>query len=151
MPLGKSFCNYVSTTDMPYRRVNSRLSVVRLLAQQHARTQDHATREYRIKANFVARSFIRRAYSSLEKNAVVYIFISRKNAPFCVYRKKKTRKKKKKKSKRENGNSSNKPCHSELYIIVNGVYLFYGLFRAEPTGGPKISTRRKRRAGRASE
>jgi len=34
---------------------------------------------------------------------------------------------------------------------VNGVYLFYGLFRAEPTGGPKISSRRKRRAGRASE
>lgn len=34
---------------------------------------------------------------------------------------------------------------------VNGVYLFYELFRAEPTGGPKISTRRKRRAGRASE
>lgn len=34
---------------------------------------------------------------------------------------------------------------------VNGVYLFYGLFRAEPTGGPKISTRRKRKAGRASE
>lgn len=33
---------------------------------------------------------------------------------------------------------------------VNGVYLFYGLFRAEPTGGPK-SSRRKRRAGRASE
>lgn len=34
---------------------------------------------------------------------------------------------------------------------MNGVYLFYGLFRAEPTGGPKISTRRKRRTGRASE
>jgi len=34
---------------------------------------------------------------------------------------------------------------------MNGVYLFYGLFRAEPTGGPKISSRRKRRTGRASE
>ncbi|XP_011144778.1 oxysterol-binding protein 1 isoform X4 [Harpegnathos saltator] len=34
------------------------------------------------------------------------------------------------------------------FVLSNGLLSYY---RAEPTGGPKISTRRKRRAGRASE
>ncbi|XP_012279948.1 oxysterol-binding protein 1 isoform X2 [Orussus abietinus] len=34
------------------------------------------------------------------------------------------------------------------FVLSNGILSYY---RAEPTGGPKISTRRKRRAGRASE
>ncbi|XP_076644474.1 oxysterol binding protein isoform X2 [Halictus rubicundus] len=34
------------------------------------------------------------------------------------------------------------------FVLTNGLLSYY---RAEPTGGPKISTRRKRKAGRASE
>nr|XP_031832165.1 oxysterol-binding protein 1 isoform X1 [Nomia melanderi] len=37
------------------------------------------------------------------------------------------------------------------FVLSNGLLSYYRLFRAEPTGGPKISTRRKRKAGRASE
>lgn len=130
------------------------MSVVRLFS--HSDMRVHATRDILYDINWMNCSCLivnstNLCYQFFSFNLQTWNYTWIKTLRFAVGKEKINEKKRKKNKQERKGTKFGAISLATVLHIVNGVYLFYELFRAEPTGGPKISTRRKRRAGRASE